>query len=60
MKAYCLTTGVVFGLVVAAHAARLVDEGSKLVTDPLFIVTTLLATGLCAWGLWLFGRKTGR
>jgi len=56
MKAYCLTTSVVFGLIVALHAANLADQGWRLAAEPWFIATTLLAIGLCAWGLWLFAR----
>lgn len=60
MKAYSLTTSVVFGLIVGIHAANLAHNGWKLATQPWFIITTLLAIGLCTWGLWLFARLMRR
>ena len=49
MKAYVLTTGVIFGLVVVAHVWRVLLEGPRMATEPPFIVITLLAAGLCIW-----------
>ncbi len=59
MKAYVMTTGVVFGLIVVGHVARLVAEGPRLVTDPLFILLTVLATALCGWA-WNLVRQMPR
>lgn len=56
MKAYSLITSVVFGLIVALHAANLAANGWELATEPWFISTTLLASALCAWGLFLFAK----
>ena len=58
MKAFLITTGLVFGLITLAHVARIVAEG-HLVTDPTFILLTLLAAALCAWAFWLL-RALGR
>ena len=49
MKAYVITTGVVFALILAAHVARVVAEGAHLLTEPVFIGTSLLSAGLCFW-----------
>jgi hypothetical protein len=49
MKAYVMTTGSIFGLVVAAHVWRAVDEGPHLAADPVFILTTAIATALGVW-----------
>ena len=49
MKAYLITTGIVFGLITVAHVWRAFAEGSHLATDPVFIVLTLLSAGLCIW-----------
>jgi hypothetical protein len=49
MKAYVLTTGIVFVLVVAAHIARLVSEGLRLLREPSFIFTSILAVALAVW-----------
>ena len=49
MKAYLITTGIVFGLVTVAHIWRMLAEGSHLATDPFFLVLTILAAALCFW-----------
>jgi hypothetical protein len=57
MKAYVLTTGVIFGLLTIAHIARVVME-RQLATDPIFIVFTLLSAALCFWAWRVFRRLT--
>ena len=49
MKAFLITTGSVFGLIVLAHIARAFAEGPSVAKDPVFILLTLLAAGLSAW-----------
>jgi hypothetical protein len=49
MKAYLMTTGVMFGLIVVAHIWRAIEEGPGLAKDPFFIVITIAATALCIW-----------
>jgi hypothetical protein len=49
MKAYVMTTGAVFGLIVVAHIWRVAEEGLALAKDPLYIALTLAAAGLCFW-----------
>ncbi len=49
MKAYLMTTGSVFGLIVIAHVWRVVAEGPHLTTDPGFILLTAAAAALCLW-----------
>jgi hypothetical protein len=56
MKAYVLTTGVIFGLITAAHVARIVAEGRHLATEPLFMLLTVASTGLCVWAATLLRR----
>jgi hypothetical protein len=59
MRAYVLTTGVVFGLIVIAHAARIVAEGIQVAGNPFFVITTALAAGLVAWASRLLFHSTG-
>jgi hypothetical protein len=59
MRAYLLTTGVLFGLVAVAHILRIFGEGAHLATDPWFILLTLAAVGLCVWAMLLL-RAAGR
>jgi hypothetical protein len=49
MKAYVMTTGSIFGLVVAAHLLRAFDEGPHLAADPVFMLTTAIAAALGVW-----------
>jgi hypothetical protein len=50
MKAYLLTTCIIFGLITVAHVMRVVAEGMRLATDPTFVLLTLAAAALCFWG----------
>lgn len=59
MKAYLGITGAVFFLLAASHVARFTVEGSYLLTEPIFIATTLLSVGLFVWAVVLF-RRAGR
>ena len=54
MKTYVITTGTIFGLIAAAHVARILDEGTRLLTEPLFMVLTLLAAAMAAWAWRVF------
>ncbi len=49
MRAYVMTTGVIFGILVVVHVWRAVVEGPHLATDPWYILITLAAAGLCVW-----------
>ena len=51
MKTYIITSGTIFGLITAAHVARVAAEGSRLATEPFFVLTTLVAAGLSVWAL---------
>ena len=57
MKAYLLTTSVIFALITGAHFLRLYYE-PHLATDVAYLLLTALAGGLCAWGISLLLRKT--
>lgn len=59
MKAYLLTTGVVFGLMVIMHIWRAIVEGPHLAKDPVYIAITLAAAALCLWAFRLL-RTTAR
>ena len=58
MKAYLITTGVVFGLITLAHIWRAVAEGSHVATDPVFVLLTILSTGLCVWAFRLLKHSS--
>jgi hypothetical protein len=51
MRAYLITTGVVFGLITVLHVVHVYSEGWRRATDPFFMLTTLIALGLCVWSV---------
>ena len=51
MKAYVVTTGILFGLVVLVHLWRVIEEGAQLMRDPWHVATTLLAALLFGWAV---------
>lgn len=62
MKAFLITAGVVFALIVIGHIARLVVEPQKG-RDPFFWLLTLLAAGLSAWAwrlVWVSSKAVAR
>ena len=57
MKAYVITTGTLFGLVVLAHIWRVFEEGAHPVTEPSFVLLTLAAAAMSAWAWILVARS---
>jgi hypothetical protein len=57
VKAYLVTTGSVFALMVAMHVAKVFAEGVQLAKSPIFMLLTLVAAGLSVWAWWLLGRS---
>ena len=53
-----MITGVIFGLIVAVHIWRAVIENFAPLTQPPFVVLTLLALGLCGWSGYLLRRSS--
>jgi len=51
MRAYVMTSGAIFGLVVLAHLLRIAAEGPQLMRDPWYVLLTALAAALCAWAV---------
>ena len=58
MRAYLISTGVLFALVAVAHVWRVIAESSALATDPWFILLTILAVGMSAWAFRLLRSVT--
>ena len=61
MKAFFVTVGTVFGLIVVAHVARVVVEPAKA-ADPWYWGLTAIAAVLSGWSwylLWNSRRTTG-
>jgi hypothetical protein len=49
VKAYVITTGTVFGLIVVAHILRAIAEGPDLAKNPAYILLTVAAASLSLW-----------
>ena len=56
MRAYVVTSGINFGLLVLAHLLRVAAEGAHLARDPWFVVVTLAAAALCVWAFRVLRR----
>ncbi len=59
MKAYVMTSGAVFGLLVLAHVWRAAEEGLAVARDPWYVGSTLVAAALCLWA-WRTLRRMSR
>jgi hypothetical protein len=57
MRAYLVTTGLIFALIVVAHIARILGESAELARDPAYLALTLLAAGLSGWAGFLLRRE---
>ena len=56
MKAYIVTTGAAFGLLTFAHIARMFEEGAHLITQPVFLLTTVGSASACVWAIILLKK----
>jgi hypothetical protein len=56
MKAYVMTTGVVFFLITVAHIWRGIAEGPRVAAEPWFIALTVFVAALCLWSVRLLWR----
>jgi hypothetical protein len=57
VRAYLITTSILFALIVVAHIARVFAESTAVMRDPWFVGLTLLAIGMCGWGLRLLRQS---
>jgi len=58
MKAYLITTGTVFGLIVAAHVWRLIVEGLHPAMELPFVLLTVVSATLSTWAWLLLARAS--
>jgi len=57
MRAYLLTTGIVFGLLALVHVWRVIQERSSLAKDPWFLIITIIAAIFSFWAFRLYSRS---
>ena len=58
MKTYVAATGAVFGLITVAHVWRVIEEGSRLATDPWYVLLTFATAALSLWAWRLLSRAS--
>ena len=59
MKTYVITTGLLFGVLVAVHVWRMIEEGPGLARDPAYLLITAAAGALSLWA-WGVLRRSNR
>ena len=57
MKAYVITTGVVFALLTVAHVVRMIVERPHLAVEPAYVAITAASAALSAWA-WVVVRRS--
>ena len=58
MRTYVTITGVIFGLITVAHIWRIVAEGSRLATQPFFVLMTVVSTAFTLWAVRLLRSRS--
>jgi len=56
MRRYLIVTAVIFVIILGAHAARIVAEGTRLLVEPDFVLASLAALGMAIWAIVLLRR----
>jgi hypothetical protein len=56
MRRYLIVTAAIFVLILGAHAARIVAEGTGLLIEPDFVLASLAALGMAIWAVVLLRR----
>ena len=57
MRAYVMTTGVVFGLLTLAHLWRMIEE-RQMAAEPGYVLITVATGVLCLWAWRLVWRSS--
>ena len=56
MKAYIITSGLIFFLIAIAHIVRVATESTHILQEPIFLVLTILAAALSVWAFVVLRR----
>ena len=56
MRRYLIVTAAIFVLILGAHAARIIAEGTRLLVEPDFVLASLAALGMAIWTIVLLRR----
>jgi hypothetical protein len=60
VRSYIVTTGAAAVLLALAHLARIFVEGTHLLGQPAFLLSTVASIGIAVWALALLRRPSGR
>jgi hypothetical protein len=56
-RCYIIATGIIFALMFVLHAVRVYVEGSWVLREPIFVLTSFLSLGVAIWAAWLIFRR---
>ena len=57
MRAYVITTAVIFALITISHLVRMTVE-PRVLTEPIYLLLTLLSAALAIWAVLLLRRPS--
>jgi hypothetical protein len=60
LRAYVVTTGVIFALLALSHVARVAVEGAWVLREPIFVLTTIVSVGVVVWAIVLLRGSAAR
>jgi len=56
MRRYLIVSAAIFVLILGAHVARVVAEGTRLLIESDFVMASLAALGMAVWAIVLLRR----
>jgi len=56
MRRYLIVTAAIFVIILGAHGMRVAAEGTRLLTEPDFVLASLAALGMTIWAVVLLRR----
>lgn len=57
MRAYVITTGIIFALITISHCVRMALE-PRVLTEPIYLLLTLLSATLAIWAVVVLQRMS--
>lgn len=57
MRAYVITTAIIFALITISHLVRMTVE-PRVLTEPIYVLLTLLSAALAIWAILLLRRPS--
>jgi hypothetical protein len=57
LRCYVIASAVIFALMLLAHIARVLAEGTNILSEPIIVVTSAISLGMVLWALVLLIRR---